>query len=97
MLLCATLVSLELGTRLAFAWFEDWPTLASVQASFDDPNEPETNRERSPGELSSNVLHPYLGYVRNPLHIPKHIRRGLPDASINGFGFLQVQVAVMKW
>lgn len=87
LLLLATLALLELGASAAFSIFEDWPAQASIQRSLDDSPTPEASGAIPGDRPRSNVLHPYLGYVRNPLKIPRHFKRRHPDASINGVGF----------
>jgi len=86
-LLLATLTLLELGTTLAFFWFEQWPTRASIQSSLDDARVPKTSDEEPIDRPRTNVLHPYIGYVRNAQRIPRHFKRRFPDASINEAGF----------
>jgi len=91
----ATLALLELGARLAFAWLEDWPSQASIQESLADVDvdvdadveSPEQTDQKPPKQRRGNVLHPYTGFVRNPLYVPKHIARQLPEAAVNEFGF----------
>lgn len=86
-LLLAMLATLELGATAAFHWFEDWPSRESIQRSLDEVNAAEASTEKPDDRRWSNVLHPYLGYVRNPLRTPRRVNRRLVDASINEFGF----------
>ncbi len=88
LLLFATLASLEIGATVAFAWFEDWPPLDWIQESLDDVKPAETTSGEPADRRRGSVLHPYMGYVRNPLHLPRRVEQRLADVSINEFGFL---------
>ncbi len=87
LLLLATLALLELGAAAGFALLDDWPSRASIESSLDTADEPETTGDAPATRRRSSVLHPYLGFVRDPVRLPRRVNRRLPDAAINEFGF----------
>jgi hypothetical protein len=86
LLVFATMGLLELGAIAAFVWFDDWPSQASIRSSLSDSEESEGAREAPAQQGWSSVLHPYLGYVRNPAYIPKRIKLRRSDLTIKGIG-----------
>lgn len=90
-----TAVLLELGSRALLGLLSDrWASRAQVQASLELPaRTPEARapgpeeRRPAPPWMQDHILHPYLGFVRNPA-LAEHRLNGIPvHVAVNRYGF----------